>query len=215
MDNNILKLMQDSPIIVPRILFNNYRRLNITEEELIIIMLIISLGNKIEYNPDIFVEELNIEKHKVMSIIGNLMGKNILSLEMVKNGRKTEEYISLSLLYDKLLNVVKEVNGSDEWKIDKSIFSVFENELGRLLSPMEVEQIKEWVVNIKSDELIIAALKEAVLNGVSNFRYIDAILNEWKKKGYLTKDDIMKDRSSYRKKKNNIDVFDTDWLNDE
>jgi len=215
MDNNILKLMQDSPIIVPRILFNNYRRLNITEEELIIIMLIISLGNKIEYNPDIFVEELNIEKHKVMSIIGNLMGKNILSLEMVKNGRKTEEYISLSLLYDKLLNIVKDVNGSDEWKIDKSIFSVFENELGRLLSPMEVEQIKEWVVNIKSDELIIAALKEAVLNGVSNFRYIDAILNEWKKKGYLTKDDIMKDRSSYRKKKNNIDVFDTDWLNDE
>jgi len=215
MDNNILKLMQDSPIIVPRILFNNYRRLNITEEELIIIMLIISLGNKIEYNPDIFVEELNIEKHKVMSIIGNLMGKNILSLEMVKNGRKTEEYISLSLLYDKLLNIVKDVNGSDEWKIDKSIFSVFENELGRLLSPMEVEQIKEWVVNIKSDELIIAALKEAVLNGVSNFRYIDAILNDWNKKGYRNKEDVMKDRNNYRKKKNNIEIFDTDWLNDE
>ena len=56
MDSNILNLIQDKPIVVPRILFNNYRKLNITEEELIIIMLIITFGNKIEYNPDIFVE---------------------------------------------------------------------------------------------------------------------------------------------------------------
>lgn len=214
MNNNILNLLQDRPIVVPRILFNNYRKLNIDEEELIIIMLIISLGNKIEYNPEIFVQELNMERHKVMGIISNLMGKNLLSLEVTKNGRKTEEYISLSLLYDKLLNIVKDVS-DEEVKIDNSIFSVFENELGRLLSPMELEQIKEWVTTIKNEELIIAALKEAVINGVNNFRYIDVILNDWNKKGYRTKEDIIKDKSNYRKKKTNIEVFDTDWLNDE
>lgn len=214
MDNNILRLMQDSPIIVPRILFNNYRRLNITEEELIIVMLIISLGNKIQYNPDVFVEELNIDRHKVMTIISNLIGKNILSLEMVKNGRKTEEYISLSLLYDKLLNIVKEVSGEDV-KLDNNIFNVFENELGRMLSPMEVDQIRDWGVNIKNDELIIAALREAVLNSTSSFRYIDAILSDWKRKGYKTKEDVIKDKNNYRKKKNNVEIFDTDWLNDE
>ena len=214
MDNNILNLLQDKPIVVPRILFNNYRKLNIDEEELIVIMLIISLGNKIEYNPEIFVQELNIDRHKVMGIISNLMGKNILSLEVIKNGRKTEEYISLSLLYDKLLNIIIDTD-EDEVKIDNSIFSVFENELGRLLSPMELEQIKEWVTTIKNDELIIAALKEAVLNGVSNFRYIDAILNEWNKKGYKSKEDIIKDKNNYRKKKNAAPIFDTDWLNDE
>lgn len=214
MDNNILKILQDNPIVVPRILFNNYKRLNIDEEELIIIMLIISLGNKIEYNPDIFVKELNIDKHRVMCLISSLTSKNILSLEVIKNGRKTEEYISLTLLYDKLLNIVKDV-GEDEVKVDNSIFNVFENELGRLLSPMELEQIKEWVTTYKNDELIIAALKEAVLNGVSNFRYIDTILNEWNKKGYKNKEDILKDRANYRKKKGNIEVFDTDWLNDE
>ena len=214
MDNNILNLLQDKPIVVPRILFNNYRKLNIDEEELIVIMLIISLGNKIEYNPEIFVQELNIDRHKVMGIISNLMGKNILSLEVIKNGRKTEEYISLSLLYDKLLNIIIDTD-EGKVKIDNSIFSVFENELGRLLSPMELEQIKEWVTTIKNDELIIAALKEAVLNGVSNFRYIDAILNEWNKKGYKSKEDIIKDKNNYRKKKNTAPIFDTDWLNDE
>ena len=75
MDNNILNLLQDRPIVVPRVLFNNYKRLNINEEELIVIMLIITLGNKIDYNPDIYVNELNIEKYKVMEIINNLISK--------------------------------------------------------------------------------------------------------------------------------------------
>ena len=214
MNNNVLNLLQDKPIIVPRILFNNYRKLNISEEELVIIMLIISLGNKIEYNLDIFVSELSMDKHKVMGLISNLIEKNILSLEVIKSGRKTEEYISLSLLYDKLLNIVID-NGNDNVKIDDSIFNVFEEELGRLLSPMEIEQIKEWVVTYKNEELIKTALKEAVLNGVSNLRYIDTILNDWNKKGYKSLEDIIKDRDNYRKKKKNIEVFDTDWLNDE
>jgi len=212
MDNNVLNLLQDKPIVVPRILFNNYRKLNIEEEELVIIMLIISLGNKIEYNPDIFVQELNLDRRKVMMIINNLKEKNLLDLEMVKNGRITSEYISLSLLYDKLLNIVIDKKEEDT-KIDSSIFSIFEEELGRTLSPMEYEHIKEWVMNIKSEELIKAALKEAVMNGVSNFRYIDTILNEWVKKGYKNKEDILKDRENYRKSKKSIETFDMDWLN--
>ena len=213
MNESILNLLQDKPIVVPRILFNNYKRLNISEEELVVIMLIINLGSKIEYNPEIFVSELNMDRHKVMGIISTLMGKNILSLEVVKNGRKTEEFISLSLLYDKLLNIIKDTKEDDK-EVDNSIFSIFENELGRLLSPMELEQIKEWISTIKNEELIIAALKEAVLNGVSNFRYIDAILNEWNKKGYKNKEDIIKDKTNYRKKKSNIEIVDMDWLND-
>ena len=214
MNNNVLNLLQDKPIVVPRILFNNYKRLNINEEEFIVIMLIISLGNKIEYNPDIFVNELNIEKYKVMEIINNLISKNILSLDMEKNGRKMEEYISLSLLYDKLLNLIIDNNDEDK-EIDGSIFTIFENELGKTLSPMEFEQIKEWSITYKNEELIILALKEAVLNGVSNFRYIDKILDDWNRKGYKKKEDIIKDKSNYRKKKSNIEAFDMDWLNDE
>ena len=164
MDNNILMILQDNPIVVPRILFNNYKKLNITEEELVIVMLVISLGNKIEYNPDIFVRELDMDRVKVMTLISNLMSKNIISLEMVKNGRKTEEYISLSLMYDKLLNIVKDIRDDGSVVIDNSIFTIFENELGKLLSPMQVEKIKEWIKTYKNDELIVMALREAVMN---------------------------------------------------
>ena len=215
MDNSILKILQDNPIVVPRILFNNYRKLNINEEELVIVMLVISLGNKIEYNPDIFVRELDMDKVKVMTLISNLMSKNIISLEMVKNGRKTEEYISLSLLYDKLLNIVKDISDDDSVMIDNSIFSIFENERGKLLSPMQVEKIKEWVTTYKNEELIVMALREAVMNGVSHFNYIDSVLNEWNKKGYKNKEDVLRSKNSYKeKKKSNIEYVDVDWLND-
>ena len=127
MDNKILNLLQDSPIVIPKILFNNYKRLNITEEELVVVMLIISLGNKIEYNPDIFVSELGMDKRRVMMNISNLMSKKIFSLETVKNGTKMEENISLSLLYDKLVNIVIDISEEDSVKIDNSIFTIFEN----------------------------------------------------------------------------------------
>ena len=63
MDDKILSLMMNKPIVIPRIIFNNYKRLNITEEELIVLIFIIDLGNKIVYNHDIFVKELNIENN--------------------------------------------------------------------------------------------------------------------------------------------------------
>jgi len=212
MNENLLNLLQDRPIVVPKILFNNYRKMNITEEELVIIMLIMNNGVRMEYNPDIFVNELNMDKLKVMELISNLVDKKILSIDMIKNGRKSEEYISLEILYDKLLNVV--VDTKEEVVIDDSIFSIFEGELGRLLSPMEIEQIKEWVLTYKNEKLIKAALKEAVLNGIGSLRYIERILDDWNRKGYKTEEDILRDKENYRKKKK-VDIYDTDWLNGE
>lgn len=212
MNENLLNLLRDRPIVVPKILFNNYRKLNITEEELVVIMFIMSYGVRLEYNPDIFVNELNMDKIKVMEIISNLNDKNILSIEMIKNGRKNEEYISLDILYNKLLNIVID-NKDNNDVVNDSIFNVFEDEMGRLLSSMEIEIIREWISTYKNEELIILALKEAVINGANSLRYIDSILNDWNKKGYKTKEDILRDKENYRKKKN-VKVYDTDWLND-
>ena len=36
MENNVRKILMDRPLVIPRIIINNYKKLNITEEELII-----------------------------------------------------------------------------------------------------------------------------------------------------------------------------------
>ncbi len=211
MEDNIVNLLRDRPIVVPKVLFSNYKMLGISDSELIVILIILSFGDKVEFDPEEFAKVVNGSKHEIICIINNLIEKNILSLVVDKTDKKKHEYITVDLLYEKLFNIVID---KKEEKIDNSIFSVFENELGRTISPMEYEQIKEWITSGNSIELITCALKEAVLNGVSNFRYIDSILNDWKKKGYKNKEDINREREVYRNKKKKVEVFDTDWLNE-
>lgn len=214
MDSNLISLIKDRPIVIPKLLFNNYRLLGINDSEFVVIMLILYMGGKVIYNPEEFSREINMSKHEVMKIINDLMEKNILSLVVEKSNRKTCEYLSLDLLYEKLFNIVIDTDKKEETVVDNSIFSVFENEIGRPLSPMEYEQIKEWINSGNSIEIITLALKEAVINGVSSFRYIDTILNGWRKKGYKNREDVLKDKENYRSKKSKIEIFDTDWLND-
>lgn len=60
------------------------------------------------------------------------------------------------------------------------LFTAFENEFARPLTPMECETITQWLDrDHHAEELILLALKEAVFAGVINFRYIDRILLEW------------------------------------
>ena len=214
MDDKIIDLLKLRPIVIPRILLNNYRLFNITDSEFIVFMVLLSYGDKITYNPEEFAREVRMSKHEVMSIIDSLCDKNIISLVVEKVNKKTYEYLSMELLYQKLFNIVANDDKSEKEEIDNSIFSVFEKELGRTLSPMEFEQIKEWITSGNSNELIVCALREAVLNGVGNLRYIDSILNDWRKKGYRKQEDVKKDREIYRSKKSKVEVFDTDWLND-
>ena len=215
MENNVRKILMDRPLVIPRIIINNYKILIITEEELIILIFIIDYGVDLEYNPSIFVQELNIDKYKVLELINSLKEKNILTILIKKENKKvSSEYISLQPLYDKIMNIVMD-NKEKQIEIDENIYSIFENELGRTLSPLEYEKIKEMVTSY-GQELVVEALKEAVYNRANNLRYIETILSEWNKKGYKSKVDILKDRENYRKKKtDNIKLPDIDWLNED
>lgn len=61
-----------------------------------------------------------------------------------------------------------------------NLFSVFEQEFGRLLSPYECETISAWIDQDRyTEEIILFALKEAVFAGKLSLKYIDRILIEW------------------------------------
>ena len=96
-------------------------------------------------------------------------------------------------------------------KLEKNVYSTIEKEFGRTLSPIECETIKGWIDSNISSDLIKEALKEAVLNGVTNLKYIDKILYEWGKKGYTKASDIKKKNT---KKEEEVKLFDYDWLDD-
>lgn len=216
MNNKVIDILKEKPIVIPKILFTNYKKLNITEEELIILIYILNLGEKIVYNPEIFVHNLDLDKYKAMQLLNNLFEKNIINIKVEKNEKGlSEEYIYVDVLYNKLFNLI--IEEKKEIKtVDTDLFTLFETELGRPLSPMECEIIKEWISSDYTEELIKEALKEAIYNNVRNLKYIDRILYTWKSKGIITKEDVIKDKKNYRKPVQAVtDVFDYNWLEEE
>ena len=204
----VIELIQNNPFYIPNILLKNYRKLNISDSELIILIYLINTDNS--FNPKLIAKDLNFNLNEVMDIISSLTEKDILKIDIV-NKKVREEIINLEGLYKKLGFVV--VNG--EIKEDKkNIFDIFEKEFARTLSPMEYEHISRWQDEY-NDELILLALKEAVFNGVNNIRYIDKILIEWNRKGIKNEQDIINDRKNFQSKKQTKKLFDYDWLNEQ
>lgn len=208
MTGKIVDILREGNVVVPKLLLSNYKKLKITEKELIV--LICLLDNN-EFDPKRIGEMLNMKSVDVITIINSLTKKDIVALNSVRNNNVCEEFINLDNLYNKLVLTLMETK---EEKTSNNIYDKFEKEFARTLSPMEYEIIGAWTQNDFSEEIIDLALKEAVYNGVTNLRYIDKILYEWKKKGIKSKEDIEKERANFKKKSSKGEVFDYDWLNE-
>ena len=209
--SQIIELLKNINYQVSKELLFNYKKLNINDSELIVIIYLINQNSNI-YNPKQIGNDLKLEINNVLELINSLCEKNIIKIEMKKLNNIRSEVINLDQLYEKLAFALAEV----EEKNESNLYGVFETEFGRTLSPMEFEIINGWLDNGYSEELIKLALKEATYNGVSNLRYIDKIIYEWGKKGIKTKEDVENNRKQFKSNNSNKnkELFDYDWLNE-
>ena len=136
------------------------------------------------------------------------------ALEEIRTGLQEDVGDSMSRAYIKVLEDYNKESDSSDTVLDELRQEAFEKEFGRPLSPMELEIINGWLNDNIPLELIMGALKEATFNGVSNFRYIDKILFEWRKKGYKTMNDVSSNYIKSREERSNNQLFDYDWLDD-
>ena len=165
-------------------------------------------------------DSLNLDAEVCLESFNSLLMKGLVSLESkMDENDKYKEYVSIDNIY-KIVDLEEEKVTSEE----SEIFKVFEEELGRTLSQTELALINGWLMSGTKEELIISALKEAIFNGVTSFRYIDKIIYEWEKKGLKSAEEVndyLKNRRTERKKDNKIidkgeqEVLDYDWLNDD
>ena len=213
MINKLERIIKERDIIIPSLLFYNYKELNIDAEEVLLLAYLIN--GDMTFNPKKISEDLSMELSYLMELINKLTNSNLLSIELKKINNVRIEFINLDGLYDKLLGLVMVEDKQD----DNNIYDIFEKEFGRTLSPMEYEIINAWQENGLAKDTIILALKEAVYNGVNNLRYIDRILSEWSKKGIKTAKDLEKEKIEFSKKRTQTikkdESTDYDWLNEE
>lgn len=75
-------------------------------------------------------------------------------------------------------NKLNEINNQEK----PSLFELFETEFQRPITQVELVRLSDWSREY-DQQLIIYALREAVIKEAFNFNYIDKILCEWKRKG--------------------------------
>ncbi len=210
MNKNVIEslMVVNNHLIIPNYFIKYYKKFDLENNELLMLIYLLNCNEKLILDNKKISKDLYLEENEVLNIISSLIEKNYISIEMSKNNGIIEEYISLDLFYEKINSCLIENDKKDN---SSDIYSKFEKEFGRTLSPVEYETISKWIESNIPLELIEAALKEAILSGVNSIRYIDKILFEWNKKGYKTSSDIV---NKNKKDEYIEEIYDYDWLNE-
>lgn len=212
----LVDIVKSKNVVIPLYLYKLKDKLDISMDEFMLMMYLYNEGELVLFDLNRISNELGLKINDLMNMIGILNGKGLIELKVITNDKNVmEEYISLENFYNRISLLL--MDSKEEQEEDNSnVFSMIEQEFGKTLSPIEYEIIKAWLESNKSVELIGCALKESVMNGVRNLRYMDKILYEWEKKGIRTKADVESHMNNRRKKEESkkVDVFDYDWLDE-
>jgi len=210
LNKNVIEslMVVNNHLIIPNYFIKYYKKFDLENNELLMLIYLLNCNEKLILDNKKISKDLYLEENEVLNIISSLIEKNYISIEMSKNNGIIEEYISLDLFYEKINSCLIENDKKDN---SSDIYSKFEKEFGRTLSPVEYETISKWIESNIPIDLIEAALKEAILSGVNSIRYIDKILFEWNKKGYKTSSDII---NKNKKDEYIEEIYDYDWLNE-
>ncbi len=211
-DKFMQQINNENHYTVPNYVLLFAKEASLDANSLILLIYFLNQKNKDIFNYKKILNDLSFTEKELLESISVLKDKKILSISMEKNESGIlEERVDISSFYDIVFS--KFLEEEKERVNDSNLYSEFEKEFGRTLSPMEYEIINSWLESKISNDLILAALKEAVFNGVSNLRYIDKILFEWNKKGIKKPDDINKIKKDEEEDKNES-FYEYDWLNE-
>lgn len=215
MGDTIVKLYQKQNFVIGEDILKTIKKNNLTLDEALLIIYFCGNNNHPILDIDEISQKFGMEELSIMQAFANITNKNLINIKMVKNkDGKVEELIDLTKFYE---SIAYDMSEKDKKDSSTSIFNAFEQEFARPLSSVEFELINNWLDKGIKEELIRLALKEAIFNGSFTLRYIDAILNEWVKKGFKTEKEVdlyLKKRKAPRIRKDE-DFFDYNWLEDD
>lgn len=204
--------IEQGHVSIPKLFFQHYKALKITDDEALLLLHLLAFHS--EQNdfptPNDLAKRLYFSENDISLKLQRLLQKGLLEITqgIDGNGIVYEKY-SVYPLWERILDHIEASSLQQELEVEKNeegeIFAIFEQEFGRLLSPMEIETISMWIdTDHHSPSIIKAALKEAVLAGKISLRYIDRILFEWKKKNITSVKQVEKHTEQFKSKTTSV-----------
>lgn len=185
-----------------------YTRLNISDAELLLIIQLEAFNQRGESFPsnEKIAANTNLSVTDVGNLIQRLIDRNYLTIEQTTDDQdKIGNKYSLNKLYDALDNYIDQNILIKDNKKDKTVAVTndlensplnylsrkVEVEFGRYLSPIEREEIAQWLsVDHYDPEIIELALREAVLSQAYSLKYIDRVLLNWQRHNLKTPEEV-------------------------
>lgn len=220
-------LLLEGTTAIPNILLKIYTIIGITDFQMMLLIHLLRLHveeKELLPSPERIAEFMESEPARIRRELDLLLEKNILAVsrfyDSSKNlimegydfeplflkisdiwaGMRAEEIAEAERIIKGSTDLAGYQNRNSTDKYPQDLISLFENEFGRLLSPMEIEQINQWASEMEPF-LIVEALKRAVLGGKHNFKYINTILVEWQKNNLRTIDEITHYEQEFQKRR--------------
>lgn len=185
--HSLIKLFEQSPVVVPRKLFRDARRLDLSPVEFCLVVHLLELtGEGIEMPlPSELGERMNVAEHEARAVLLGLLQKELIAIDASAD---VERY-SLLPLFEALEE--ETVTVKTPHALNENLIHTFEREFGTI-TPFEIEQIVGWLTEDGfSEELVLAALREAKLRNVRNFKYMDKILRVWQDHNVQSLEDVV------------------------
>ncbi|NIK77650.1 DNA replication protein [Paenibacillus castaneae] len=206
--------LQEGGVHVSAMLLRTYRQLDLSDTEAMLMLQIMVYmeADLTDFpTPEELAERMGLTVREVGHSLGRLIKDGFLTIDDYVDsgtGMQSERYNWSGWLLkaaELTAEQKREMKKADRQPMKPQsasamdLFSVFEQELGRLLSPMECETISGWLDQDRyTDEIIRFALKEAVFAGKLSLRYIDRILIEWSRNRVTNADEARAHSQKFR-----------------
>ncbi|QYR19859.1 DnaD domain-containing protein [Paenibacillus sp. sptzw28] len=207
--------MNGGGVNIPAGLLRAYRAIGLNDSDMMLYIQLMTFRQleQVDFpTPEQLAERLGITAKEVGQTLGRLMKEGLLAIDEETDpvsGIQSERYNWNGLIIrcaEWLADDARQTVQSDREQqkaagVVKSpdLFTVFEQEFGRPLSPMECETISAWLDQDRyPEELIRFALKESVFAGKLHFRYIDRILIEWSRNRVTNTDEAKAHTQKFR-----------------
>lgn len=203
------------------ILISQYKELGLTENELIVLLLI-DLYDK--ENPSLITGELlqgkmNLPSKEIDDIIVSLLEKKFVSYEMKDSLMVTSPKPMKEKVLNYFVNNIINSKSEEEQKVKddefQEVLKVLQDRLGRVLTPLEIDKVSSWFDDDINKDLIIKVIASlmAKRGKISSLNVIDkALVKEISHQDVLDEGFTSVDSTSKKNIKDALEIASYDWV---
>lgn len=208
-NNPLVQYLNAGETTISNILLHHYHELGMSTAQLVVYLEFKSYLDRGIIDPDIrqIARHLQTDENQVFDLLHQMMSNKLVVQQMRKLADgKEDAFWDFTPLINKIgafneqeaVEKVETKNSNQR----KTTFNKIEAEVGRPLSPMEMQIVNDWIDRDHYQGAIIdLALRQAVMNNALSLQYMDRILRNWSRQGLKSVHDVQEHERQFEEQK--------------